>query len=94
MRYKRAIRRDTDTAPSLRMYQHLWELIAKNTSDVPVKVRCPVGNQGRLIRGVRKEKTADNMARKQVDAMSFGKLITKQEGEYVFFSLTYNGDLL
>lgn len=77
-----------------RMYQPLWELIAKNTSDQPVKVRCPVANQLRLIRAVRKEKCAANMLRKNVDAVSYGKLVTHCDNEWVYFSLKYNGDMI
>ena len=77
-----------------RMYQKLWEMIAKNTSDAPVKVRCPVGNQPRLIQAVKKEKSAANMLRKSVDAVSYGELVIKRDGDHVFFSLKYNGDMI
>ena len=76
------------------MYQNLWEMIAKNTSDKPVKVRCPVGNQPRLIQAVKKEKSAANVLRKNVDAVSYGELIIQRDGEYVYFSLKYNGDMI
>jgi hypothetical protein len=76
------------------MYQGLWELIAKNTSDKPVKVRCPIGNQPRLIRAIRKEKSAANVLRKSVDAVSYGELIVTCDGEWVYFGLKYNGDMI
>ena len=77
-----------------RMYQNLWEHIAKNTSDMPVKVRCPVRNQPRLIQAVKKEKSAANILRKNVDAVSYGELVIRCDGEYVMFSLKYNGDMI
>lgn len=77
-----------------RMYQSLWLMIAQSTSDKPVKVRCPVANQTRLIQAVRKEKSAANMLRKNVDAVSYGKLVTVQDGDWVYFSLKYNGDMI
>jgi hypothetical protein len=76
------------------MYQNLWEMIAKNTSDKPVKVRCPIGNQPRLIQAVKKEKSAANVLRKNVDAVSYGELIIHRDGEFVYFSLKYNGDMI
>lgn len=77
-----------------RMYQPLWEHIVKNTSDKPVKVKCPVGNQIRVIKAVVKEKAAANALRKSVDAVSYGKLIIKREGDWIYFSLAYNGDMI
>jgi len=77
-----------------RMYESIWEHIAKNTSDKPVKVRCPVGNQNRLIQAVKKEKSAANVLRKNVDAVSYGELEIRRDGEFVYFSLKYNGDMI
>jgi hypothetical protein len=90
---RRKHRLDTASAKP-RMYQNLWEMIAKNTSDKPVKVRCPVGNQPRLIQAVKKEKSAANVLRKSVDAVSYGELIIHCDGEWVYFSLKYNGDMI
>lgn len=83
-----------DRPIKLRMYQKLWLMIAKNTSDVPVKVSAPIGNHKRIIQAVRKEKTIANVQRKNVDAVSFGDLIVTENGRDIFFSLDWNGDML
>lgn len=77
-----------------RMYEKLWDLIAKNTSDSPVKVSAPLGNHARIIQAVRKEKARANMARKNVDAVCFGDLIVTENGRDIFFSLDFNGDMI
>lgn len=89
-RYLRAERRPA----KLRMYQRIWNLIAENTSDQPVKITCPVNNHKRLIQAVRKEKTIANMARKNVDAVSYGELVIAVDGTTIAFSLKYNGDMI
>lgn len=78
----------------MRMYESVWDKIARNTSEQPVKVRCPIGNQPRLIQAVKKEKTIANTLRKNVDAVSYGRLIVKRDGEWIYFSLHYNGDMI
>ena len=84
-----------DNQPTkLRMYQQLWLLIAANTSDQPVKITCPVRNHKRVIQAVRKEKTIANMLRKNVDAVSYGRLIVTTVGNELRFKLDWNGDML
>lgn len=80
-----------------RMYQGLWELIARNKSDEPVKVDCPINNQARLIMAVRKEKRLANRQRKDVDAVTFGTMIVEidpNNPRTVMFSLDWNGDMI
>jgi hypothetical protein len=75
-----------------RMYEPIWTKIKENYSDAPVKVKCPVNNQARVIKAVKNLKAEENVLRRNVDAVGFGKLIIRQEGDYIYFQLTYNGD--
>jgi hypothetical protein len=75
-----------------RMYQAIWDKILANTSEVPVRVRCPIGNQPRLIQAVKKLKTEANTLRRDVDAVGYGRLIVGRNGEWVTFKITFNGD--
>lgn len=90
--HRRRAREDAPTKP--RKYQAIWELIAANASDKPVKVRCPKENQARLIAAVKLEKKNANALRRGVDAVGYGKLIIKQEGDFVLFGITYSGDMI
>lgn len=86
--------RDDTRSTKPRMYQPLWELIAKNTSDKPVTITCPVRNQDRVVQAVKKEKTIANTLRRDVDAVGFGRLVIKRDGNKVSFHLLYNGDMI
>lgn len=86
--------RESHKTPKLRMYQKLWLLIAQNTSDKPVEITCPVGNHKRVIQAVRKEKSIANKLRKNVEAVSYGELIVTTNGNKIFFSLDWNGDMI
>lgn len=83
----------------LRYYEKLWMLIRE--SDVPVPVICASSMAQTIIQGVRKEKTAVNVARKRLELPAYGRLISPIEpiperpGKVrILFSMTYNGDKL
>lgn len=74
------------------MYQSILDKILENGSDAPVRVRCPINNQPRLIQAVKKLKSEANTLRRDVDAVGYGRLIITRDGEWVTFQLTFNGD--
>ncbi len=89
----------TTQAPKLREYQGLWLKIAETTE--VVVVRCHASFSRRLIQAVRKEKTAANTMRKNLDMPSYGRLqhkiepILDSKGKVkISFWMTYNGDML
>lgn len=86
---------------SLRQYQDLWQKIASASAGEGTPVVCHKSFVRTLIQAVRKEKTAANMLRKQLELSHYGRLHQKiepivgtKDKVRVTFTLTFNGDHL
>lgn len=89
------------TPAKLRQYQGLWLEIAKAEADKPVSVKCHASFSRTIIQAVRKEKTAANMLRKNLNLPAYGKLhhvieplLDNRSRVKITFNLEYNGDML
>lgn len=88
-----AIKKSADNVAK-RKYQPIWEAIKKAPEGESVVVTCH--NPERVIQAVKKEKARDNIQRKSVGVLTFGKLEVVQDikNKRVSFRLKYNCDNL
>lgn len=78
----------------MRQYEPIWNRLKGSTT--PVEVRYSASNLDRLIRAVKKEKTAANVQRKALGLPAYGRLeiVVDEARRVVKFSISYNGDML